>query len=236
MPVLQTAPTATTSGQGVPRAECRVRERRPCDLEASCQPVAARLDNDLHWPGTIRDISTGGAGLILGRRFEPGAGLAVELPASGDRSEETLLARVRHATRLPDGRWLHGCAFISELSDDELERLLRATRGWLAPPPVVAAPPAEASVVANVTFQGLASDGKAVRFTARRAHPAIEWPLAPGTALALRVGGDGEDPGHVRIVAERCWEQDDAWTVRCRFVDQPRAEVLRLLGHPAFRA
>src|SRR5262249_48166684 len=111
MPV-PTLPDLNTALNSAARIECRVRPRHSCDLEASCQPAAARSDDDLHWPGTIRDISTAGVGLVLKRRFEPGAGVAIELPASGDCPEQTLLARVRHATRLPDGRWLLGCAFI----------------------------------------------------------------------------------------------------------------------------
>jgi hypothetical protein len=222
-----TASKAVTYGTGPAFAECRVRERHPCDLEASCQPVAARNDNDLHWPGAIRDISTGGVGLVLGRRFEPGAGLAIELPASSDRPEETLLARVRHATRQPDGRWLHGCTFISELSEDEVERLLHTTKAQYASP--------AATVVADVTFQGLAADGRPVRFTARRTHAEVAWPPAAGTALAIRVNTP-DGPEHIRIVADKCWERNNAWTVRSRFVELTRSEVLRLLGDPAFQS
>src|ERR1043165_2571735 len=64
------------------RVECRVRERRPCGLKTSCQPIAARGDKDVMWPATIRDISVASIGLVLGRRFEPGAGLAIEVPGT----------------------------------------------------------------------------------------------------------------------------------------------------------
>src|SRR5262249_35993927 len=115
-------------------AECRVWERHPCDLEASCQPIAARGDRDRAWPGVIRDGSGGGGGLGLGRRFERGAGLAVEIPATASTPSEVLLARVVHATALPGGRWLLGCGFVSQLSDDELRRLLQLARPESPPP------------------------------------------------------------------------------------------------------
>ncbi len=206
-------------------AECRVRERHPCDLEASCQPVAARGDNDLHWPGSIRDISTSGLGVILKRRFEPGAGLAIELPGVGDRDGETLLARVRHATRLADGRWLHGCAFISELSDDELYAFLRlSARDESAAPE---AGKAETGVVSDVIFRGVAADGRRVAVLVRQLRTQLAWPLAPGTSLAVRVGGPRAE--QVRLVVEDAAEHGGRWTVRCRFVSGPRAEVVRSL-------
>ena len=212
------------------RIECRVRPRHACDLEASCQPVAARSDNDLHWPATIRDISTGGVGLVLKRRFEPGAGLAIELPAAGDCSEQTLLARVRHATRLPDGRWLLGCAFISELSDDEVQALLRLSTG---PQPTAQkggdSRPA-VTAVSDVTFRGLGEDGRPVAILVKRLQPNPSWPLAAGTTLALRVGG--ANAAQVRLVVQETSQASGGWLVRGRFLGAPRAEVGRALGHP----
>src|SRR5262245_36398352 len=130
------APTpgpSTTGSAAGSVLECRVWERFSCELQASCQPVAARSDTDLTWPGNIRDISATGVGIVLGRRFEPGSGLAIQLPASEVRSRNTVLARVKHATRLPDGNWLLGCCFISELSGDELQSLLDLSRRLEAP-------------------------------------------------------------------------------------------------------
>src|SRR5262245_52630847 len=81
-------------------------ERHPCGLRASCQPVAAWMDRDFIWPVTITELSTRGLGLVLGRRFEAGMGLAVELPASADRCEETFLVKVVRVSALPGDHWL----------------------------------------------------------------------------------------------------------------------------------
>jgi hypothetical protein len=222
---LQTVPAAKASPTHS-AVDCRVRERHPCELETSCQPVAARGDNDLHWPGTIRDISTAGVGVVLKRRFEPGAGLAIELPSVGDRDGETLLARVRHATRLQDGHWLHGCAFISELSDDELYALLRLSARGQTPAPD--ARMVGANVVRDVTFRGVTADGQRVALLVRQLRTRAAWPLAPGTSLAVRVGGPSA--GQVRLVVEEAAEHGGRWTVRCRFLSGPHAEVVRSAG------
>ena len=85
--------------------ECRVTERFSCDVAASCQPPSAWRSGGRDWPARIRDLSTGGLCLVLGRRFEQGAGLAVEVPAADDGSSSTLLARVIHVRADGPGSW-----------------------------------------------------------------------------------------------------------------------------------
>src|SRR5690349_18086621 len=104
--------------------ECRVFVRHECDLPTLCQPVAARGPDEPQWQARIRDISSGGFGLEVVRRFERGTGLAVEIPEEGDYHGDTLLARVVHVKSRPEGGWLLGCAFVSALSDDTVRRLV----------------------------------------------------------------------------------------------------------------
>src|SRR5437667_7954790 len=59
-----------------PSLECRVWERFPCGLQTTCQPIAARGQDELSWSAHIRDLSVGGVGVVLKRRFERGAALA----------------------------------------------------------------------------------------------------------------------------------------------------------------
>lgn len=136
-------------------ADCRVYERFSCDLAASCQPIAARSDNDIVWPGMIRDISEGGVGLVLARRYERGAALAIELPGRDGRPRETLFAKVVHTTPWPGNRWLLGCSFISRLSEEEvrfvieLAASLRAAaqcgKEWAVAPASSSTPPRPAA-------------------------------------------------------------------------------------------
>src|SRR5262245_36793766 len=99
--------------------EQRAAARFLCALPTTCQPPSGWGSKD-PWPATIRDISTGGVSLALERRFERGSGLAIELP-SEDGTMSTVLARVTNVRPHPDGGWILGCSFISELSDEEVQ-------------------------------------------------------------------------------------------------------------------
>jgi PilZ domain len=70
-------------------------------------------------PGRVKDISAGGIGVLVGRRFTPGAVLAVELPATARAAPRLLLARVIHATPEAGGGWHVGCGLVyPSLGDD----------------------------------------------------------------------------------------------------------------------
>ena len=136
-PLSPAAPHATArTGASPPAPTYR------CDLPASCLPLAAWLDRESVWPGTINKLSTGGLVLVLKRRFEAGAGLAVELPASAARAEETLLVKVTRVEAVSGGEWLLRCTFLSELSEDTVRMLVQEGGGR----PVASEPsPAEPS-------------------------------------------------------------------------------------------
>lgn len=72
------------------------------------------------WPMVIRDISNGGCGFLLARRFEPGAELLVELPPL------RLPLRVVRVGASGFGHWLYGGEFLRPLTDDELSKLKAA--------------------------------------------------------------------------------------------------------------
>src|SRR4051794_37087348 len=114
-----------TEGPVVPaKRECRVYERHSCELAANCQPPTLWGGKDLKWGAQIRDISVGGVSLVLRRRFERGAGLAIELPGSPDGLPNTVLARVVHVRPQEGGVWVLGCSFVSPLSEEEVATLL----------------------------------------------------------------------------------------------------------------
>src|SRR5688572_26354331 len=85
--------------------ECRVSTRHACDVTTSCQPTSAWGRKDSRWPAAISDISAGGVRLIIRRRFEPGVGLAIELPGNDSNEPSIVLAKVIHVRALPDGSW-----------------------------------------------------------------------------------------------------------------------------------
>lgn len=214
---------------GVPLGvDCRVVERYPCNLPSACQPIAAREDRDLLWPGTIRDISTRGLGLVLARRFERGAGLAVEVSHPGADSKDTLLARVVHATALPEGRWLLGCAFVSEISPDELNALLRL--GPARQPAPVAVSDTNI-VVPGLTFEGTAGTGRVAHIPVRRLFLKGVWPPPPGTLLKVKVANQSSHLPGVLIRVNRCVFEEGRWTLNYSFAERPAADMMGVFGY-----
>jgi hypothetical protein len=117
MPGHDVVPRALAAGPD-PAEDRRAYRRYPADLQVSCRALgAARADS---WPARLRDISTGGIGLVLERRFEAGTLLAVDLANTPSGSARTLLSRVMHVRALPEREWLLGLALLREMGEDEL--------------------------------------------------------------------------------------------------------------------
>jgi len=76
------------------------------------------------WPLVVRDVSAGGVGLLLARRFEPGTNLWIELPSGPGTTPRTLPVQVVRVSAEPLGHWAHGCAFHTRLTEGELAAFL----------------------------------------------------------------------------------------------------------------
>ncbi len=94
--------------------------RFPADLAATCRPLQAGPNT---WAAVIQDVSGTGVRLRLARRFEPGAILAVEVPA-GETGAATLYAKVVWVREAGPRKWSVGCVFKRQLEIGELETLL----------------------------------------------------------------------------------------------------------------
>jgi hypothetical protein len=108
-------------------AERRASVRYPCSTESfstdnSCRPITARKNEA--WSAVVRDVSTGGVGIVVNRRFEPGTLLSVELQDAEQTVNRTLLVRVVRVLRDGDDQWLLGCAFTNKLTDADLLALM----------------------------------------------------------------------------------------------------------------
>ncbi len=77
------------------------------------------------WPLMVRDVSVGGIGVLLARRFELGTELAIEMPVAPSVPPRKLRTRVVRVEPERGGHWVHGCAFITPLQPEELSALLR---------------------------------------------------------------------------------------------------------------
>jgi serine/threonine protein kinase len=102
--------------------------RYACTLATVCEVVttihSVRDDGIDHWQGEIVNLSVGGIGLVLDRRFEPGtiAAMTLENPRRAVKHDvEIKVVRV-----ISDGnrRWFIGATFASPLNRDELRNLL----------------------------------------------------------------------------------------------------------------
>jgi hypothetical protein len=194
--------------------ECRVYPRVECALPSSCQPASAVVSKEAQWSATIRNISLGGVSLNLERRFEPGTGLAIELPGVGGREGYTVLARVIHVNRQTDGSWSLGCQFVSALGEDEVQRLLPA-RGFESSP----------RTVLNVHWQLAIHTGAVFSYQIKSLQVPASWPVPAGKIVTLRGKGQGRR-WSLKLKIASCRRQGGGWLVQCRLLTTPSAESL----------
>jgi PilZ domain len=118
--LLQTLPRAEEFTDPGMEVERRAVVRYLCDKEASyyALPQCQR-----HW-ARVRNISTGGVGLLLDAPIEPGTDLVVEMKTMDPATSLTLPARVVHATMQEEGSWIVGCKFFTRPAEEELLALL----------------------------------------------------------------------------------------------------------------
>jgi serine/threonine protein kinase len=108
--------------------ERRASLRFPCIHGTSCAMSASLHPDDAepveHWPATVQDVSQGGLGLVVGRRFEKGTVLSVELHSAEGTASRSVLASVVRVLPQEFGHWLLGCIFTKPLSKEELQILV----------------------------------------------------------------------------------------------------------------
>ncbi|MFO0925512.1 MAG: PilZ domain-containing protein [Gemmataceae bacterium] len=212
--------------------ERREFDRFTCEIPTTCQPPAAWRKDP--WPATIRDISNSGICLVLNRRFEKGAGLAVELPTDQGKTS-TSLARVVHVRPLPEGGWLLGCHFISELSDDEIDavRAFAAAAARMDTESDAPAPVLPTLVVHGVLFQMRTGPHDLLRWFVKHLDLTARWPLTRGAVVALRLGGPAAAEPPVEIGVKRCRLIGTYWIIDGKLLAPPSPAVLRALSGPA---
>lgn len=222
--------------------DCRVYERKACEVPTTCQPAIAD-DSEPRWEATITDISQGGVRLNLHRRFERGAALAIELPGDGKRESTVVLVKVVHIRAQADGTWGHGCKFLNDLSADDVHRLVTAESYVLAPrrgegrplskndfciDPKVHASDDKILALTNVQIFVELHRGATRRFFVRRLDIAKCWPVTAGLRLRIR-GRDAVGlPWAFQIQVTHIHREGDDWTLRARLAPgAPMKDLLR---------
>jgi hypothetical protein len=117
-----TLPSREPSGSAI-TVDRRAHVRYAPAPETTCQLTAG--GNNSVWWANVLDISTGGIGLVVSRRFEPGTLLAIGVENKSREFSHMLVARVIHVRKEAASRYVIGAKFISDLGDDELQVLLQ---------------------------------------------------------------------------------------------------------------
>jgi hypothetical protein len=99
----------------------RATERYPVNIDTTC-PFLSPVVEDFG-PVKLRDVSMQGVGLVVNRRIEPGAMLAVVLANPARAFSKTVLVRVAHITPL-GGSYLVGGSFVTPLTYQEMSTLV----------------------------------------------------------------------------------------------------------------
>ena len=201
-------PLATAEpAPATPLIDCRIYERFTSDAPVTCQPPSARGGDDLKWEARVRDVSAGGLCLVLRRRFEPGASLAIEMPGTDQEPGSTVFARVVRVKAEGGGAWALGCKFVSVLGDDELRPLLG--------PDV----PADEVCVAAVRFRGVLPCARVFKCLIKNLTVKGVWPLPPGRTTSIRFGKPSGNTPIARVRVQDCRATDAGWNLECVFVD-----------------
>jgi hypothetical protein len=110
---------AVAAGGTATEDERRLWIRYPADLKTCVQP--ADHPGEDRTAARIRDISRGGANLLLDRPYRPGQMIDLQLPLP-DESDRVLhlLACVVRSKEEANGQCSVGCVFSRELSDEDL--------------------------------------------------------------------------------------------------------------------
>jgi hypothetical protein len=212
--------------------ERRRSPRYASDLETTCRPLTAR--DGVSWPAQILDISRGGIGLLLGRRFEPGAVLMMDLEDPGQAVSRSVFARVIHVKAQEDGQWRLGCAFTGELNEDELSAF-RADRVRPAGTDSRAWVRFECDVATTCHDAG-DPDGRPAPVRIINVAPGgvgllLASPCDKGALLWLNLPGGPGQPGRRILVrvAQPARPAGDRWEVGCEFADQLTDDDLQRL-------
>lgn len=237
----QLLPVAESMTSSPTSTECRIFERRSCELPTTCQPASALEMKEMRWTATITDISLGGVRILMPRRFEKGTGLAVELPGDEERDSTVVFVKVVHVKTLGNGTWALGCRFLSELSDDQLQCLLTSTQHVLSsskqqtdgeeeaeePPPIPSLP--EVRFLSNVQLEIETGSGSLVNCIIKRLNVTKCWPLTAGKILSLNGKTPAQEPWSVRIQITDCSEYETGCELRGRLVGSESSVIFRAM-------
>lgn len=97
----------------------RSKPRQPCKIEVYCQPITTSQSTELWWRAEAHEVSLEGIGLISSKKYEPATYICMEL------LDRRVPCRIIHCRPIPTGGWHLGCAFLNELTKEDLQALIK---------------------------------------------------------------------------------------------------------------
>jgi hypothetical protein len=96
--------------------------RFSCDAEVEFHAVLG--SEQAKSKAKVVNISAGGFAMQTSQKFEGGTLISVGLTGADGNDARPTLARVVHVATRPEGGWVLGCTFVTELSDNDLQALM----------------------------------------------------------------------------------------------------------------
>ena len=221
---------STTNLDGAAADERRLWIRYPADLETNVQLSPRTLP--IKSPARIRDLSRGGANLLLDHEVQPGQVIHLEIPhpTEGDFS---ILACVVRAQREPSGKWALGCVFARELPQDDLQELGASRvrhapedkRIWMRFPTAL-----RASFNPISAHDGPAIEAEVYNLSANGVGLLVTGRIEPGVLLNVKL------TSHDRVVTRTLLscvvhvsQREGQWALGCNFIRELSDEDLRAM-------
>jgi hypothetical protein len=181
----------------------------------------------------VRDVSNLGVGMVLPVRVEAGTLLEIELQGPTGRLIRRTLGRVAHVDQEQRGMWLVGCAFVDELTRDELllfqADAIRAkasdNRRWVRFPCNV-----ETVCYTCDAVPGESRPARVVNISAGGVGLLLPCQFSQGTLLHFEIPNSSQPLRHGIIRVVRVIEHPPGmWYLGCEFAQQLDDDELRSL-------
>ncbi|HJT76557.1 MAG TPA: PilZ domain-containing protein [Gemmataceae bacterium] len=229
------APSSAPAASPTVAEERRAFPRYPVDWEVVCKALAAGQRDS--WQARALNVSAGGLGVVLERRFERGTTLTVQLQHAPAEAPRTLLARVMHATRLPDGGWLHGLSLLRPLQEEQL-------RAWGVGPARPERPDSRAWVRLACAMDALCAEvgggaapwrGQVLDLSPSGLGLASTRAVETGSHLTIDLRpARGQAARRLLVRVAHVKQQDEGtWLLGCEFTQQLSEADLTALAEPA---
>lgn len=220
------------AGSATAEEDRRLSARLHVNLETRVTPASGAAATSVSV--RILDVSSGGVRLQVGRFFEPGDLLTLDLPPRADAPPISVLACVVHTQADGDDRWIVGCRFSAELSDADLAALGAArTRPDLLDCRNWSRYPCQVKAVYEVVSaeDGVRREAKVLNVSAGGLALVVDQDLRPGALLSAELhAGDG----HTVVTILACVvhvtvESEHERVLGCNFIQELSEEDLSAL-------